>query len=1249
MRTWQLSVDTGGTFTDCFCTTPEGSVKRLKVLSNSTLRGNITGLQGPQHIGIDIRWEFDPSLLKGYSVVFLPGNHSCRIRQIRDNSLETQNPLPEKSSFTHFEVRSDEEVPVFAARLLTGTLRDEPLPRLDMRLGTTRGTNALLERAGAKVIFLTTKGFRDLLRIGNQQRPDLFALDVKKDPPVYSEVFEIQERLAADGQEICPLDETETERIARDLHQYDPDSVSVAITLMHSYKYSHHEHKLAEHLRAAGFKWVSCSADLSANSKILSRAGTTVVNAYLSPIMDSYFGAMRRVVSGSLKVMTSAGHLAGLGRFHPKDGLLSGPAGGVKGAAAIGRQCGTSRMVTFDMGGTSTDVSMYDGSEDFAYETRVGGATIQAPCLAIDTIAAGGGSICTFDGQLLQVGPESAGAQPGPACYGSGGPLTVTDINLLAGRINPRNFSIPLQRDASEARLQEMIEQMSTSGQNTARSSLIRSLLHLTTEKMARSIRQLAIRKGIDVSAMTLVTYGGAGGQHACDLAEQLAVKNVLVPFDAGLLSAYGIRNTEVAHFSEQEVLAGWEEYSGQIESIREELYNQGKSRLVEEGYDEKELYQKSCYLYLRFRGQESSIEIAYSSGMDVEKEFEQSYRHLFGHWLDNKDLELVSVKVVCAVRSEEEGKATIPEERTHPEKGVQQSSLGEEAERETPVYRWESLSAGDAISGPAILGSENCTVYLKEGWELVLDTSLNAHLAHRQEKGQALMDSESANLALFTNRFTGLVEEMGAILQRTSFSVNVKERVDFSCALLDHTGRLVANAPHIPVHLGSMGLCVRKVLEEIDMKEGDVVLTNHPKFGGSHLPDITLISPVYFEGQRVAFVANRAHHAEIGGRTPGSMPPDATHLEEEGIIFSPTFLLRQGTARWEEITGTLVNNTFPSRAPEENLADLRGALASIQSGVRNVRNLCAQYGADKVMEYMDHLYSYAGDRAAEVINELSEDYAAEETLDDGNILAVSIRKNHGRLRFDFDGSAPVHPGNLNATPAIVRSVVLYVMRLLLAEDLPLNEGILRDVEINLPQGLLDPGFAEAPYPAVVGGNTEISQRLTDTLLKALDLSACSYGTMNNVIFGNNHFGFYETICGGTGAGQGYDGCDAVHQHMTNTRITDPEIIELRYPVRLEAFEVLENTGGSGRWKGGDGVRRSVRFLEPVELSVLTQHRKTVPYGKHGGKPGKPGRQWIERDGEQHSLASSDHRHIQENDLLIIETPGGGGWGDQDG
>lgn len=1246
MGNWKLSIDTGGTFTDCLCESPDGILHRLKILSNSTLRGRITGNPAPDTIEIDVSWTFDPYLLQGYSLTFSPEGNIYEIKEARKNIIILSSAIEEPTGDS-FEINSKEEVPVFAARLLTRSTLSDPLPPMEMRLGTTKGTNALLERKGSRVAFITTCGFKDLLAIGNQQRPDLFALNVIKNPLFYDVSLEVRERTDASGNIHIPLTKKECERVLKEIKALNDPEVSIAISFLHSTKNNTHEVLLKNALQTAGFSRVSCSSELSSASKVLPRAETTVVNSYLAPLMQSYLSGIQQFVPGSLQVMTSAGHLTSIHRFFPKDSLLSGPAGGIKGAARIGRQAGIDKLVTFDMGGTSTDISIYDQGEDYAYETQVGGAFIQAPCLAIDTIAAGGGSICTYNGQILDVGPQSAGAYPGPACYGSNGPLTVTDINFLAGRIIEDNFSIPVKRSFSEKELSKISLQLSHTIEPASSESLIRALLQITTEKMAKAIRKMAIRKGTDLTGFTLITFGGAGGQHACDLAEQLAISDILVPYDAGLLSAYGINTTEVAHFEEMEILQDWETAKVHCSTWLHQLYSKGTGYLRKEGHSPEHFYLKDALLYLRFHGQESTIEIKYSAETDVLKEFKKSYTHLYGHWLENKSLELTSLKVLVAVEGPAMEPFTVPDTIHSSEASKTQPMLEEKNVVSASVFVWEDLSPGAYIEGPAIVASNNCTLVLKTGWSLTMDSGLNARISGKGSTLGGLLDTASANLTLFTNRFAAVVEEMGTILQRTSFSVNVKERVDFSCALLDHKGRLVVNAPHIPVHLGSMGLCVRAVKDYITMEEGDVIVTNHPAFGGSHLPDITLISPVFSAGQLIGYVANRAHHAEIGGKTPGSMPPDAKTLKEEGIVISPMYLLKAGIAQWDEIQEKLQSGPYPSRSPNENIADLRGALASIQSGIRGVQRLCELYGSQTTMQFMDTLYSYAGDQARDSIFRLQKKrYSAIETLDDGSPLCVYISRVKNSLKFDFTGSSPLHPGNLNATPAIVRSVILYVVRLLIKENLPLNEGILRDIRIHLPHGLLHPDFEHlSEMPSVVGGNTEVSQRLTDTLLKALELAACSYGTMNNIIFGNSTFGFYETVCGGTGAGQGFNGCDAVHQHMTNTRITDPEIIELRYPVRLEEFSIRVDSAGKGQWTGGNGVIRKIRFLENVELSVLTQHRTIAPYGLHGGELGKPGRQWVEREGQHIKLGSSDFISCKENDLFIMETPGGGGYG----
>ncbi|MCA6074417.1 hydantoinase B/oxoprolinase family protein [Fulvivirga sedimenti] len=1243
---WKIHIDTGGTFTDCIATDPDGRFHRMKILSHSSLRGQLEYLIDTCTYQFDMAIPVQKDIFKGYMFRYLDRSEETEIVSVDPvkKILKTSTPL--KRNFGAFEIASPEEVPLFAARLFTATGLDEDLPPIHLRLGTTRGTNALLEKKGSPVALIVSRGFGDILAIGNQQRPNLFSLNILTKDPLYQEVLEIDSRMDAAGNILCPISQTELEKIASNLihSPFPPGDISVAICLMHSYRNPEHEQQIKEFLTEKGFRHITCSSDISRSAKYLDRTETTVVNAYLKPIMDSYLSNLDKAVSAEFYLMTSAGLLTDRKNFHPKDSLLSGPAGGVTGAVAIARDEQEDQILSFDMGGTSTDVSLFSGDYSYTYFTRVGDARIQSAALSIDTIAAGGGSICTFDGKMLHVGPESAGAYPGPACYGAGGPLTITDVNLLSGRLIAEAFSIPIDAEAA----QHALRAIGISGQTEI--DLMHAFQVIANERMAETIRKVALQKGQDPGKATLVSFGGAGGQHACDISELLEIENILVPYDAGLLSAYGISTSEIARFSMQEIYMPLDsvrdELPDMINTIREVACNE----LLQLGHDKAEIYIRQTYCYIRFIGQETSIEVPYEAPEYLDEAFKKAYEALYGHWLESQQLELVSVKVIAAIAAESEQIASRTFETYRPEPFGYGKSLHDGEWLDSQHHIWEDLHPGAEIDGPAVVISNNNTVFVKKEWRFSLNERNTAKLSsHSIAKPSDKTLHESANIRLFLNRFSSVAEEMGAILERTSFSVNIKERFDFSCALLDRDCRLIVNAPHIPVHLGSLSMCVKAVSDKITMREGDIVVTNHPAYGGSHLPDVTLIAPVFHSGQLVGYVANRAHHAEIGGKSPGSMPPHATRLIEEGVIIEPFKLVDNGIPQWEQVEHVLKSARFPSRSIDENLADLRGGVASIHSGITGIGTLCKNFGVDQVLHYMAALTDYVAGKFRIKRHELPfNTYGAEEFLDDGQRLVVTIRHSEDKMSFDFTGTGPRHTGNLNATPAIVNSVVLYVLRLLLDEDLPLNDGLLEDVEICIPECLLNPDLSGSmeELPAVVGGNTEVSQRLTDTILKAFEMAACSQGTMNNLIFGNERFGFYETICGGTGAGDGYHGHDAIHQHMTNTRITDPEIMELRYPVMVEEFSIRRGSGGQGRWHGGDGVIRKIRFLENVLVSILAQHRKEQPYGLQGGMPGKTGAQQIRKsDGRILSLVGNDQVECTKGDTVEIFTPGGGGFG----
>ena len=1262
-NSWQLWMDTGGTFTDCLAYDPNGKLHRIKVLSSGVLRGRILDRVDKSTIRVSSQWGKVQDIFSGYQFHFLNQSHepveitSTQLQKglITLSALPNDIHLPDAS----FEISAQEEAPVLAARLLTGTGLQDPLPPIEMRLGSTKGTNAILEKKGAKVTFLVTKGFADLLEIGTQQRPHIFSLNVVKPSPLYTQTVEIDERLDAKGNVITALTKEEITKVVDTVVK--SQTASVAVATMHSYLNDDHEQQIKLALKEKNVYYISCSAELAPSIKLLPRAETAVVNAYLAPIFDRYLQKIsKQLIEGRLKVMSSAGGLMDASLFHPKDSLLSGPAGGVVGAASIAQQIASyteaPQLITLDMGGTSTDVARYDGKFDYRYELQIGDVHILLPSLSIETVAAGGGSLCYFDGHKLSVGPESAGAQPGPACYGTGGPLSITDVNLLLGRITHDKFGIPIYREAAQTALNSLKEELTQKTGNTYKDEEILSgFLAITNEKMAEAIRKISIRKGYDPKNYTLLAFGGAGGQHACHVAQLLEMKRVIVPYDAGLLSAYGMGQAVIERFATRQVLLSWEKAKNELHKIIPELKEEAHHQMKKEGFEDDEIALRFIKLFLRFKGQESALEIDYQDEMDVIETYRQQYENLYGHWIEKHDIELESVKVIMSTFPPVPEQPSALPDKYYPSSKSTTLSFTDGQWKEIPVYFWEELKPGACINGSALVLSTHCTVAVDAGWIFSLDVFNHAILEQYQdneksEKAVAHTKPKEIQLELFTNRFTAIAEEMGALLERVSFSVNVKERLDFSCAVLDAEGYLVVNAPHIPVHLGSLGMCVRAVKDILPMRPNDVIITNHPGFGGSHLPDITLIAPVFTDDEALAgYVANRAHHAEIGGKRPGSMPPDAANLVEEGVVIYPAYLVKAGKAQWDYIKEILTQSSYPTRALEENLADLNGALASIRLGVDSLRQLCHTFGLSQVQHYMHVIKEHASMCLEDSLaNREAGEYIATEYLDDNTPLNARIKISPKQITFDFTGSGDIHPGNLNATPAIVNSALMYVLRLMINQNIPLNEGMMQAVQVHLPKGILNPAFPEdtTACPAVVGGNTETSQRLVDTLLKALKMAACSQGTMNNLLFGNDTFGYYETIGGGVGAGNGFHGASAVHQHMTNTRITDPEVFELRYPARLDAFSIRKNSGGKGHWKGGDGIRRKITFQEPVALTLLSQHRKYAPYGLEGGEDGKPGQQYIIRKNGHHEMLSGiDKSEILPGDCLVIKTPGGGGYG----
>lgn len=1252
---WKIWIDTGGTFTDCFAISPEGNNKSLKLLSNATVRGKIKSQISKNEVEVEIEWPCTKDVYKDYSFLLSGEKQAYKVSAVNtsENSILLKGNSKKIKAGQHFSLTAFEEVPVMAIRLLTEMSLYDKVPKLELKLGSTRGTNALLERKGAKTVLLITKGFKDLLAIGNQQRPDLFAQQIIKPKPLYSAVIEVPERVDAQGNILTKLSKKDIQQIINFCGKKKAESIAIA--LLNAYKNPAHELMLKKYLHAAGFKYVSISSEQSSQIRLLPRAETTVANAYLKPIIDDYLHSIKTSLPGiDIKVMNSAGGLISSKFFTPKDSLLSGPAGGVIGSALKAALSNKDQIITFDMGGTSTDVSLYAQRPDYRYESKVADYSILSPSIAIETIAAGGGSICDFDGYKLTVGPESAGAYPGPACYGAGGPLTITDVNLLLGRLLPENFSIPIYADKAEEALNTLLLKMNRKMPkqriNQARLQLLESFIQIANEKMAEALRKVSIHKGIDARSFSLLSFGGAGGQHACALAEALNMQSIIVPYDAGLLSAWGIGNASTERFAERLVLEEYEKVKEKLPELIEQVRKTAEKLILQEGFSKHEIESGYISLFLRFRGQDSNIEIEGNSLMKVPGLFKEKYTEIYGHYPLGKALELESVRVKVKSASPVSGSHSNVVQKYKPNASAFTKWKRKGKQFRVPVYYWENLNAGAKISGPAMLLHKTSTTCIDEDWEFLLDFNNNGLLRQVGNTTQVTAKGfEEAELELFTNRFSAIANEMGVLLQRSSFSVNIKERLDFSCAVLDSKGYLVVNAPHVPVHLGSLGVCVREVLKKMKLRKGDVIITNHPAFGGSHLPDITLLSPVYYENECVAFVANRAHHAEVGGMRPGSMPANAKYLYEEGVIIAPTLFADSNKVYWEDVEKVFKEAKFPTRAWTENQADLNAALASIRLGVKQVQQLCQAHGKQQVKKYLRAIRQNAASLLSDKLLQLkNKNLSAKEYLDDGSCLSVHIHKKSASLFFDFTGTSKVHSGNLNASPAIVNSVILYVLRVWLNAPVPLNEGLMHKVKIELPICMLNPGSVEKykHYPAVVGGNTEVSQRLTDTLFKAFQLMACSQGTMNNLLFGNDAFGYYETICGGTGAGQGFHGADAVHSNMTNTRITDPEILEWRYPVRLLEFSVRKNSGGKGKWRGGNGVLRVFEFLQDLELSMLSQHRKEKPFGLKSGQAGKVGMQYlISRQGHKQSLKGSFSIQVNQGEILQVLTPGGGGYG----
>jgi len=1257
-RAWQLWVDTGGTFTDCVAVDPEGKLRLGKVLSSGALRDRVERVSSDGRLHLEGAASLADGFLTGFRLALVGARDDFEVLDHDRGSLAVAAPdLSRFPAGSPVELRSGLEAPLLATRLVTGTPLGHGLPPVAMRLATTRGTNALLERRGARAAHFTTAGFEDLLAISDQRRPHLFTLRVERPAPLPEEIVGVPGRLAADGSVLEPLDvDAVAPRVAA-LRARGYTCASIA--LLHGHRNPEHEELLERLLLDAGFTFVARSSALCPVQGLLRRSQTVATDAYLGPVIAEYLGAVRRGLGtgrATLHVMTSAGGLVESRSYRPVDSLLSGPAGGVVGAAMVGRRAASPRVIAFDMGGTSTDVSRVEGDFAYVFEHRVGPVTLAAPALAIETVAAGGGSVCRVEEGRLTVGPESAGADPGPACYGAGGPLTLTDVNLLLGRLLPDRFPIPIEERAARERLLALRHDLGAEAA-APDEAILEGLVRIADERMAEAIRRISVRQGVDPSGYALVAFGGAGGQHACRVAELLGVAEVLLPGDAGLLSASGLGHAVVERFAQREVLRPLAEVSERVEAWLGELEAEASRALAREGVEPDGLEPPRRIAELRYVGQDAALEVEPRPGFGLAAAFERRYFELFSHRPSQRAVELVSLKaVVRGRRPRRPDPAREPAVRpTVAPPRVQRCHL-DGAWQEVPCLEAAHLEVGASVPGPALVQQEHSALVVPSGWRLEPFGDGGVRAVATPSTGAAARLTpgpgrpRAVELELMSHRFASIAREMGELLRRTAVSTNVKEREDFSCTLLDPQGRLVVNAPHIPVHLGAMGLCVRELIARRELAPGDVVVTNHPAFGGSHLPDVTMVAPAHAGERLLGYVACRAHHAEIGGVRPGSVPPDARTLAEEGVVIPPTLLVEGQKPAWHRLEALLTSGPYPTRALADNLADLRAMLAAVTRGRTALLALAETVGAEHVVAHMDALRALAAHQVRQALLRIPDGvHRGRQLLDDGSPLAAAFTVDGDRAALDFAGSAGVHPGNLNATPAIVHSVVMYVMRLLVDLDLPLNEGLLEPVEIRIPEGLLNPPFVDDPTrcPAVVGGNVETSQRLVDTLLQALGLAGCSQGTMNNVSFGDDRFGYYETVAGGSGATEGFDGADGVHTHMTNTRITDPEVLEHRYPVRLRRFAIRRGSGGAGRWRGGDGLVREVEFLASLQVSILSQHRASGPYGMAGGGAGAPGRQLLLRpDGSRLELASVDGCRVSPGDRLLLETPGGGGYGE---
>jgi 5-oxoprolinase (ATP-hydrolysing) len=1193
---WQFWIDRGGTFTDIVARRPDGTLLTHKLLSENPEQYKDAAIAGIKHL------------------LGLPADQRISPQQV-------------------------------AA----------------VKMGTTVATNALLERKGDPTVLLITKGFRDALRIAYQNRPRLFDRNIVLPELLFEKVVEVDERIDAHGDIVQALEPDPVRQQLLALHA--EGYRAVAIVLMHGYRYTAHEKQLAAIAAELGYTQISVSHEVSPMMKLVSRGDTTVVDAYLSPILRRYVDQVSAEMDGvRLLFMQSNGGLTDAHCFQGKDSILSGPAGGIVGMVRTAETAGFDKIIGFDMGGTSTDVSHYAGEFEREFETLVAGVRMRAPMMSIHTVAAGGGSILHFDGSRYRVGPDSAGANPGPASYRRGGQLAVTDCNVMLGKIQPAYFpnvfgpaaDQALDRDVVVQKFSDMAQQIfQETGNRRTPEEVAEGFIEIAVGNMANAIKFISVQRGHDVSDYTLTTFGGAGGQHACLVADALGMTRVFAHPFAGVLSAYGMGLADQTAMREQALeLTLRDDSRNVLESRLQELAQQAADDLLAQGVSAARI-DVLKRVHLRYDGTDSVIIVAFGEMDSMVMQFENAYKKRYSFLMPDKDMviEAISVEAI-GVSGDREAPALSLPPRPGPLQAAETVQLFSGGQwHATALYRREEMRPGDLVQGPAIIAEKNATNIVEPGWQAevtALDHLLMQRYLVRRQRQAVGTSADPVMLEVFNNLFMSIAEQMGLRLQNTAFSVNIKERLDFSCALFDAAGNLIANAPHIPVHLGSMGESIRTIMRENagKMQPGDVFMLNDPYHGGTHLPDITVITPAFDRtGKDILFyVGSRGHHSDIGGITPGSMPADSTVVEQEGILINNFQLVRGGRFLEQETIALLASGPYPARNIPQNLADLQAQIAANQKGVDELLKMVEHFGLDVVQAYMGHVQDNAEEAVRRVIAALKNS-AYEYRLDNGAMIKVEIRVNHAERTadIDFSGTSAQLPNNFNAPSAICMAAVLYVFRTLVDDEIPLNAGCLKPLNVIIPEGsMLNPRYPAA----VVSGNVETSSCITNALYGALGVLASAPGTMNNFTFGNGEYQYYETISGGSGAGHGFHGTDVVQTHMTNSRLTDPEILEWRYPVRLESYEIRHDSGGTGQWHGGNGGVRKIRFLAPMTASILSNNRIVPPFGAAGGNPGQCGRNMVIRnDGTQEELNFVASTDMQAGDVFVIATPGGGGFG----